>query len=91
MVTGNAYKSSVHRVVCKRPKRERYSIVYFLEGCLDAVLRPVEGVSFIDGKAMDAAAAAGFSTVEEHMVDRMAMSYSTGTEDARWVLKTERA
>ncbi len=93
IVTGNAYKSSIHRVVCKRPERERYSVVYFFEGCLDATLKPVEGVSFLDGAAGTTAGpgAAPLKTVEEHMLERMAMSYGTGTKDARRDLKTESA
>lgn len=92
MVTVNAYKSSEHRVMYKRLERERYSIVYFFDGCPDAVLRPVEGVSFVKGKAMDGATAAeGFKTVEGHMVERMAMSYGKGNKDAWRDLKTESA
>ena len=89
MVTGDAYKSSVHRVVCKRPEQERYSIVYFFDGCLDAALKPVEGVSFINGTAMDGSTPV--KTVEQHMIERLTMSYGTGTKDARRDLKTESA
>jgi len=80
MVTGGAYKSSVHRVVCKRPERERYSVVFFFDGCLDAKLRPVEGVDFVDkGDAIGGA----LKTVEHHMIERLTMSYGSGNKDAR--------
>jgi len=67
--------------------------VYFFEGCLDATLRPVEGVSFLEGAATATAGAgaAPLKTVEEHMLERMAMSYGTGIKDARRDLKTESA
>ena len=88
-VTGGAYKSSVHRVVCKRPERERYSIVYFFDGCLDAVLKPVVKNPSFDGLSQDDATAV--KTVEQHMIERLTMSYGTGTKDARRDLETESA
>ena len=81
MVTGGAYKSSVHRVVCKRPERERYSIVFFFDGCLDAELRPVDGVSFVEGNLQGDNRAV--MTVEQHMIERLTMSYGNGEKDAR--------
>lgn len=90
MVTGGAYKSSVHRVVCKRPERERYSVVYFFDGCLDAKLKPVDG--FVDTATTDASDGdAHVKTVEQHMIERLTMSYGTGAKDARRDVETESA
>lgn len=77
MVTNNKYKSSVHRVVCKRPEKERYSIVFFWDGCLDAELKPIntdeESVNR-EKKRM---------TVEQHMIERLTMSYGKAKKDPR--------
>ncbi|KAF3483336.1 citrinin biosynthesis oxygenase CtnA [Arthroderma uncinatum] len=78
MVTNGLYKSSMHRVVCKRPERERYSVVFFLDGCLDACLRPVEG--FGRSEEEDAGP---YRTVEQHMVERLSMSYAKDGKDPR--------
>ncbi|KMQ45552.1 Oxoglutarate/iron-dependent dioxygenase [Trichophyton rubrum] len=78
MVTNGIYKSSMHRVVCKRPERERYSIVFFLDGCLNANLEPVEGFGHPEEGV-------GFShkTVEQHMTERLSMSYAKEGKDPR--------
>ena len=81
MVTGGAYKSSVHRVVCKRPERERYSVVFFFDGCLDAELRPADGVPFGRGDVQGDNRIV--KTVEQHMIERLKMSYGSGEKDAR--------
>jgi len=80
IVTRNLYKSSVHRVVCKNPKRERYSIVFFFDGCLDAVLRPIEGISPVDDENDKGRSPI---TVEQHMIERLTMSYGKGKKDPR--------
>lgn len=81
MVTGGAYKSSVHRVVCKRPERERYSIVFFFDGCLDAELRPADRVDVVRGDVQGDNRIV--TTVEQHMTERLKMSYGSGEKDAR--------
>ncbi|RDW57207.1 hypothetical protein BP5796_12657 [Coleophoma crateriformis] len=68
--TGGDYKSSLHRVINKSSK-DRYSIPYFFDGNLDAVLNPVTGIQ--DGvEAL---------TVEEHMLERMTTSRARGKKD----------
>ncbi|KAK2748178.1 hypothetical protein FQN57_001303 [Myotisia sp. PD_48] len=83
MVTNGVYKSSMHRVVCKRPENERYSIVFFLDGCLDAVLEPVKLFDRDGDGGPDV-----YRTVEEHMKERIAMSYGTKMKDPRREGKT---
>ncbi|KAM5439222.1 hypothetical protein McanMca71_003622 [Microsporum canis] len=78
MVTNGVYKSSIHRVVCKRPERERYSIVFFLDGCLDACLRPIEEFGHPEGGIADS-----HKTVEQHMIERLSMSYAKEGKDPR--------
>lgn len=68
--TGNAYKSSVHRVL-NQNDRDRYSIVFFHDGNLDCKLAPLDGSAPDTGKVL---------TVEEHMLHRMAESYGKGTK-----------
>ena len=68
MWTGNAYKSSVHRVINRHPV-DRYSIVLFFDGNLDCRLSPLDGSR--EGEEEDAL------TVEGHMLNRMAQSYGT--------------
>ena len=77
MITGGLYKSSVHRVVCKRPDRERYSVVFFFDGCIDAELRPVQGLG------LDKVRDQRVLTVEQHMIERLTMSYGKGKKDER--------
>ncbi|RDW63496.1 hypothetical protein BP6252_11041 [Coleophoma cylindrospora] len=68
--TGGNYKSSLHRVINKSSK-DRYSIPYFFDGNLNAVLSPVTGIK--DGvEAL---------TVEEHMLERMTTSRARGKKD----------
>ena len=83
LVTGGAYKSSVHRVVCKRPEHDRYSVVFFLDGCLDAVLKPIQGASFLNGNSQNGYHEPPTRTVEQHMIERLTMSYGKGKKDAR--------
>lgn len=64
MMTGNQYKSSVHRVVNKTGT-ERYSVAFFIDGNLDFKLRR------LDGTGDDQIAL----TVEEHMEERRRASY----------------
>jgi isopenicillin N synthase-like dioxygenase len=62
-ITGQDYRSSVHRVVNKNTE-DRYSVVFFLDGNLDYKLRR------LDGGDEDAI------TVEDHVRQRMSSSYT---------------
>lgn len=62
--TGGKYKSSVHRVINKRPT-DRYSVAFFFDGNLDCPLDPLDGSGPGKGKW----------TVEKHMIKRIAESY----------------
>lgn len=64
--TAGTYKSSVHRVINKSPG-DRYSAVFFFDGNLDTSLAP------LDGRPTDEQV----KTVEQHMLERMGMSYGT--------------
>lgn len=62
--TGGLYKSSVHRVINKRPA-DRYSAAFFMDGNLDCPLGPLDGSKpEIDNW-----------TVEKHMIKRIMDSY----------------
>ncbi|KAK3938477.1 hypothetical protein QBC46DRAFT_265296 [Diplogelasinospora grovesii] len=62
--TGGEYKSSVHRVVNKKP-RDRYSVAFFFDGNLDCPLDPLDGSK---PPTRD-------WTVEKHMMKRIMDSY----------------
>jgi isopenicillin N synthase-like dioxygenase len=79
-ITGGLYKSSVHRVVCKRPENERYSVVYFFDGCVNARLDPLQD-SFANGRVKGLTRE--IETVESHMYERLGMSYGDGKKDER--------
>ncbi|CCD44952.1 hypothetical protein ACHAO1_010676 [Botrytis cinerea] len=66
-VTGNLYKSSLHRVLNKAPT-DRYSVVFFVDGNLDYKLRRLDkiGQPGEDEEAL---------TVEEHMEERRRTTY----------------
>jgi isopenicillin N synthase-like dioxygenase len=64
MWTGHRFKSSLHRVINKKPV-DRYSVVFFFDGNLDC------GLSSLDGSAADEKGL----TVEQHMISRMTQSY----------------
>lgn len=64
MWTGRRFKSSLHRVINKKPV-DRYSVVFFFDGNLDCSLSPLDG-SAADEKVL---------TVEQHMINRMTQSY----------------
>ncbi|KAF2205453.1 Clavaminate synthase-like protein [Delitschia confertaspora ATCC 74209] len=64
MWSGGRFKSSMHRVINKKPT-DRYSVVFFFDGNLDCSLSPLDGSNPSD-KVL---------TVEQHMLNRMAKSY----------------
>lgn len=64
MWTGGRSKSSVHRVINKKPV-DRYNVVFFFDGNLDCGLSPLDG----------SAAGEKVLTVEQHMINRMTQSY----------------
>jgi isopenicillin N synthase-like dioxygenase len=64
MWTGHRFKSSLHRVINKKPV-DRYSVVFFFDGNLDC------GLSSLDGSGADEKGL----TVEQHMISRMTQSY----------------
>lgn len=74
MWTGGVYRSSVHRVVSEVGGRERFSVVFFLDGRLDCPLGRL-GAEEEDGKGK-------VVTVEEHMLSRMRTSYGRGKKSA---------
>lgn len=63
--TGGMYKSSVHRVINKKPN-DRYSIVFFFDGNLDCELTPLGSGADYTGEVL---------TVERHMVEKLSRSY----------------
>ena len=65
--TGGEYKSSVHRVINKKPT-DRYSAAFFFDGSLDCPLDPLDG----SGSSMEN------WTVEKHMIKRITESYGKG-------------
>ena len=64
MWTAGEYKSSVHRVLNKNPT-DRYSVVFFFDGNVDCVLRPLDGSE-----------AKEELTCEEYMIRKLSHSYS---------------
>ncbi|KAJ3497699.1 hypothetical protein NLG97_g1699 [Lecanicillium saksenae] len=69
LLTAGEYRSSLHRV-WNKSSDDRYSIVFFFDGNLDTVLKPLEGLQVTSktlGKVMN---------VEEHVRYRMTGSYS---------------
>ena len=64
MWTGGRFKSSLHRVINKKPT-DRYSVVFFFDGNLDCGLSPLDG-STAKGDVV---------TVEQHMIRRLTQSY----------------
>lgn len=74
MWTGGVYRSSVHRVVSEVGGRERFSVVFFLDGRLDCPLGRL-GAEEEGGKGKAV-------TVEEHMLSRMRASYGRGEKGA---------
>jgi isopenicillin N synthase-like dioxygenase len=64
---GGRYKSSMHRVINRAPT-DRYSIVYFFDGCRNFELRPL-GEGAVDGNGEP------YMTAEEYMFDRMKFSF----------------
>ncbi|KAL6719409.1 hypothetical protein ACLMJK_003649 [Lecanora helva] len=71
MWTNQRYRSSVHRVVGEIPAKDRYSVVFFLDGRLDCELGDLQlkAKGGVDEKAL---------TVEEHMLERMGTTYGKG-------------
>lgn len=65
--TGALYKSSVHRVINKRPT-DRYSAAFFMDGNLDCPLDPLDGSE----------PTLQNWTVEKHMIKRIMDSYGNG-------------
>lgn len=68
-ITGNNYKSSVHRVVNKS-STDRYSAVFFVDGNLDYKLRRLDRIGYPDDEEA--------LTVEEHMEERRRTTYKLG-------------
>lgn len=64
--TGNGYVSNVHRVINRSPQ-DRYSVVFFFDGNLDAELRALDGS---EKEVVDPL------TVEKHMRRRFTESYA---------------
>ena len=62
--TRGEYKSSVHRVINKRPT-DRYSVAFFFDGNLDCSLDPLDGSGSVTENW----------TVEKHMIKRITDSY----------------
>lgn len=51
---------------------------FFLDGCLDACLRPIEEFGHPEGGIADS-----HKTVEQHMIERLSMSYAKEGKDPR--------
>ena len=65
--TNNDYKSSMHRVINKKPV-DRYSIAFFFDGNLDCPLDPLDGSPRSDLSTP--------ATVETHLIQRLQASYA---------------
>lgn len=79
-ITRGAYKSSMHRVVCKRPEKDRYSIVFFIDGCLEAKLTPVDCAVVNTSPALQTNPSYAHQSVEQHMIERLTMSITQGAK-----------
>ncbi|KAK7537202.1 uncharacterized protein J3D65DRAFT_624737 [Phyllosticta citribraziliensis] len=67
-ITGGYFKSNLHRVL-NLGDADRYSVPYFFDGCLDARLKRLDGAD--EDRIL---------TVEEHMLERFATTYSVAKE-----------
>ena len=66
-ITGNQYKSSIHRVLNKGLV-DRYSVVFFFDGNLDYILQPLDKIGQPEYNET-------VLTVEEHMIERRNTTY----------------
>lgn len=69
--TKGIYRSARHRVI-NRSGGDRYSVPFFFDGNADVQLQPLDGSEPVGGRAV---------TVEEHMLERLGLSYSRAAAD----------